>query len=102
MEILYTVSTGTNDSGKKKHYVDTVIPFLPMTSFIVKGKNESECYNRICSYLTALYFDFDGEIDISVTNGISFILTKWVDNEYYCRAMYVRPVHIVKDEFRYL
>lgn len=102
MEILYTVSTGTNESAKKKQSVDTVIPFLSFTSFIVKGENEMECCNRICAYLTALYFDFDGEINVTVTNGISFILTKWVDNEYYCRAIYVRPVHIVKGEFHYL
>ena len=102
MEILCTVSTGTNENHKKKHSVDTVIPFLPFTSFIVKGENEMECYNRICTYLTSLYFDFDGEINVTVTNGISFMLTKWVDNEYYCRSIYVRPAHTAKDEFYYL
>lgn len=99
MEILYTVSTGTNENHKKKQSVDTVIPFLPLTTFIVKGENEMECYNRICAYLTSLYFDFDGEINVTVTNGISFVLTKWVDYEYYCRAIYVRPIHMVKGEF---
>lgn len=102
MEAIYLVSTGTNENFTKKHSVDSVIPFLPRTTFIVKGKDEMECYNRISSYFKALYFDFDGEIEECITDSISFILSKRVDNEYYCRAINVRAICIVKDEIYYL
>lgn len=112
MEIIYAVSTGTNENYKMKHYVENIIPFLPRTTFIVKGKTETECCNKISSYFKALYFDFDGEIgeyfdfdgeiEEHITNSISFMLTKWVDGEYYCRAINVRAIRIIKDEIYYI
>jgi hypothetical protein len=112
MEIIYAVSTGTNENYKRRHYVENIIPFLPRTTFIVKGKNETECRNRILAYFKALYFDFDGEIEEyydfdgeieqRITNSISFMLTKWVDDEYYCRAINVRAIRTIKDEIYYL
>lgn len=112
MEIIYAVSTGTNETYKRANYVEKIIPFLPRTTFIVKGKNETECRNRISTYIKALYFDFDGEISENyefdneivkhITNSISFMLTKWVDGEYYCRAIDVRAIRIVYDEIYYL
>ena len=102
MEIIYDVSTGTNENYKRKHYVENIIPFLPRTTFIVKGKTETECCDKISAYFKALYFDFDGEIEQRITNSISFILTKRVDDEYYCRAINVRAIRSIKDEIYYL
>lgn len=112
MQIIYAVSTGTNENYKMKHYVENIIPFLPRTTFIVKAKTETECCNKISSYFKALYFDFDGEIgeyfdfdgeiNEHITNSISFMLTKRVDDEYYCRAINVRAIRIIKDEIYYL
>lgn len=103
MEIIYVVSTGTNDISKNKQPVESVIPFLPRTTFNVKGKNEMECFNKISTFFKSLYFEFDGIIEECIEdNNISFILTKWIYNEYYCRAINVRAIRIVKDEIYYL
>lgn len=112
MEIIYGISTGTNETYKRKNYVEKIIPFLPRTTYIVKGKNETECCNLISAHIKLLYFNFDGEIaenfgfDNEIVKhmniSISFMLTKWVDDEYYCRAIDVRAIRIVKDEICYL
>lgn len=51
---------------------------------------------------TCKYFVSDGEIEECITDSISFILTKWVDNEYYRRAINVCAICTVKDEIYYL
>lgn len=112
MEIIYGISTGTNETYKRKNYVEKIIPFLPRTTYIVKGKNETECRNLISAHIKSLYFDFEGEIaeNFGFDNEIvkhmnistTFMLTKRVDDEYYCRAIDVNAIRIVKDKICYL
>lgn len=108
MQVIYSIVTVTNESyGKKynkKYNIESVIPYLSRTTFIVRGDNEIQCFNKICNYLRTLYFHFDGEIETCIrgTNDISFILSKWVGDEHYCRAINVYAIRVVKDEIYYL
>lgn len=104
MQVIYNVVTATNESYGKKYNIESVIPYLPRTTFIVRGDNEIQCFNKICNYFRTLYFHFDGEIETCIrgTNDISFILSKWVGDEHYCRAINVYAIRTIKDEIHYL
>lgn len=104
MQVIYSIVTATNESYGKKYNIESVIPYLPRTTFIVRGDNETQCFNKICNYFRTLYFHFDGEIETCIrgTNDVSFILSKWVENEHYCRAINVYAIRTVKDEIYYL
>lgn len=104
MQIIYGISTATNESYGKRYNIDSVIPYLSRSTYIVRGENEMECFNKICNYFRTLYFHFDGEIETCIrgTNDISFILSKWVDNEHYCRAINVYTIRTIKDMINYL
>lgn len=104
MQVIYSVVTVTNESYGKKYNIESVIPYLPRTTFIVRGDNETQCFNKICNYFRTLYFHFDGEIETCIrgTNDISFILSKWIGDEHYCRVINVYAIRTIKDEIHYL
>lgn len=104
MQVIYSVATATNDTYEKKYNVESVIPYLSKNTFIVIGDNETQCFNKICNYFRTLYFYFDGEIEMCIRNAndISFILSKCVDNEHYCRTINVHNICVVKDVICYL
>lgn len=104
MQVIYSITTATNDSYGKKYNIETVIPFLPRTTFIIRGENEMQCFNKICTYFRALYFHFDGKFEkcIRGTNSVSFILSKCVEYAHYCRVIDVNAIKVVKDDIYYL
>ena len=104
MQVIYSIATATNDSYGKKYNIESVIPYCSKNTVIVRGDNETQCFNKICNYFRTLYFHFDGEIEMCIRNAndISFILSKWVGDEHYCRAINVYAIRKVKDEIYYL
>lgn len=104
MQVIYSIVTATNESYGKKYNIESVIPYLPRTTFIVRGENEMQCSNKICNYLRTLYFPFDGEIEkcIKGTKEVTFILSKWIEKEHYCRAINVYAIRTIKDEIYFL
>ena len=104
MQVIYSVATATNDSYEKKYNVESVIPYLSKNTFIVRGNNETQCFNKICNYFRTLYFYFEGKIEMCIrnTNDISFILSKWIEDEHYCRVINVYNIRVVKGEIYYL
>ena len=104
MQVIYSIVTVTNESYGKKYNIESVIPYSPRTIFIVRGDDETQCFNKICNYFRGVYFNFDGEIETCIRgkNDVSFILSKWIDNEHYIQAINIYGIKVVKNEIYYL
>lgn len=103
MQVIYSITTATNDSYGKKYDIETVIPYRTKTVFIVRGDNETQCLNKMFNYFSSYYFVINPKIECSVnTYGATILVQKFIDNEFYCRTINIFSVKSIKDEIFYL
>lgn len=103
MQVIYSVTTATNDSYGKKYNIETVIPYRTKTTFIVRGDNETQCLNKMFNYFSSYYFTINPKIECTLNNyGATILVSKCIDNEFYGRVINIYPIKSVKDEIFYL
>lgn len=103
MQVIYSITTATNDNYGKKYDIETVIPYRTKTTFIVRGDNETQCLNKLFNYFSSYYFTIIPKIECAVnTYGATILVQKFIDNEYYCRTISILPIKSVKDKIFYL
>lgn len=103
MQVIYSITTATNDSYGKKFNIETVIPYKTRTMFIVRGDNETQCLNKLINYFSSYYFTLNPKIECTLNTYCSSILvSKCIDNEFYCRSINIYPMKSVTDEIFYL